>query len=639
VRNPVKNISLILLAVFILSSACGKAENGRTIRVALSRDDNVPGWSGYGFTFDAAEIATALEKYPTKFPDPLPEGGRTVMFYPGRVFGIIQKVAGKSHVLLTLDVNADRDLTDDAPIEIPKVEDWREGIIVKIARPFTAPAPHTEWLPYRISYEESRGHDGKVSEGLDVFPNYDYKGEFRLGEKDYAVRLYDGDLGGRFVREKQVNVNLRVGPKENFDKPGAVPYHRLFELIPIGDSLYEIKAIAEDGSWVEFAASSLTGTALGTRAPDLAMTDTAGQAFHISDYRGKVLVLDFWYVWCKPCIAKFPAIKKMIESYADKPLAAVGVNIDIPERVEQAKKVIADNQLTWRQVVEGKGEFLPVYQVYGRLPERPMSFPIYVAIDERGVTRYATNDFEKMGRFLDAHFNDPAGPENTLFVPLCKKYELDKKIPPLTGVDFSSPKARALAEGKTLKLPPGLPPTARVGRLPNGVALVAQPGPTPDKVRIRLDADGNSDLTNEKDSDVPVLDEPAPDESKMVKADCRIFYQNGAIGFGGFPFFARPAKEPGGPPDVYFKGTISDFAGTFFSGREEYRVELTDPNGDRLMTEEDMEAPGLLKLSVKKGDTWTPIHEGTRRIPIGRSLYRLRYVSDDGYLVELEKEK
>jgi hypothetical protein len=119
----------------------------------------------------------------------------------------------------------------------------------------------------------------------------------------------------------------------------------------------------------------------------------------------------------------------------------------------------------------------------------------------------------------------------------------------------------------------------------------------------------------------------------MANVDGRVFWKSGAIGFGGFPFFARPSGE------VFFKGMISNFSGAFFSGRDEYRLELTDPNGDRMLTKEDWGAPGLLKLKVKEGESWVEVHEGTSGIPIGRSLYRLRYVSDDGYLVELEKEK
>ena len=169
--------------------------------------------------------------------------------------------------------------------------------------------------------------------------------------------------------------------------------------------------------------------------------------------------------------------------------------------------------------------------------------------------------------------------------------------------------------------------------MPNGIALVVYPGQTPGKVQMILDADGNSDLTNDKVCEVPILDAPAPDESMMANVEGRIFYKSGAIGFGGFPFFARPSGE------IYFKGTISNFAGEFFNGRDEYRLELTDPNGDRMITKEDLSAPGLLRLKVKKGDAWAEVHEGTSQIPIGRSLYHLHYVSDDGYLVELEKER
>ncbi len=637
-RNPAKNISLILLAVFILSSACGKTEKGGTFRVALSRDDNVSVGVWRGFYFDKADIAKALEKYPTKFLDPLPGGGQVVVFYPGPVFGVFQKITGKPFVLLTLDVNANYDLTDDAAIEVPKVESWKDGIIVKVARSFKTPSPHTEWLPYRIFYMERMRPDGKISEDLSVSPNYNYKGEFRLGEKDYSVSLHDGDMGGRFVREKQVNVNLRVGLKADLGKPGGVSSHRLFELIPIGDSLYEIKAIAEDGSWVEFAASSLTGTALGTRAPDLAMVDTAGKTFHISDYRGKVLVLDFWYVWCKPCIAKFPAIKKMIESYADKPLAAVGINIDIPERVEQAKKVIADNKLSWRQVVEGKGEFLPVYQVYGRLPERPMSFPIYVAIDEQGYTRYATNDFEKMGRFLEAYFNEPNGKESVLFIPCQDKYALPSEPRPTIKVDFKGQKVQEFVHSGQLKVPDDLPKDARVGLLPNGTALVAYAGPAADKVHLVVDTNHDFDLTKEQGYDIPIMNEPTPDVSKMVEVSIDVPWASGGIAFLDMPSYAK--LDPTGTSlDVYGLGHITRFEGVFFVEKSQYALEFTDTNGDRLMTEDDTSAPDFLKLKKKKGDNWSSVHVGTNHIPIGRSLYRLRHVSDDGYLVELEKEK
>lgn len=631
-RYSAKPFFSVTAIALLLVIGCNNSRSGKTFRVELVRNDNIVGFSGYQFMFDKDVIAKELEKNPTKFPDPFPPDARKVMFTIGRIMGFIQPISGKTGVLLTLDVNMNHDLTDDAQFEVPEAKSARDGTLMKLARSFSVPKPHTEWLPYRIAYEKSTDYDGKPRENLVVMPNYRYEGAFRLGEKDYGVSLYDGDLGGRFIREKQVNVSLWVGPKESLGKPGSGSSHRLFELIPIGESLYEIKSIAEDGSSVEFRASGLSTTTLGKKAPDLSMKDTQGKTFRISDYKGKVLVLDFWYVWCKPCIAKFPAIKKMIDGYSDKPLATVGVNIDKPERVEQAMKVIADNGLTWRQVVEGKAEFLPVYQVYGRLPEHPMSFPIYVAIDEEGIARYATNDFEKMGRYLEAHFRDPAGPGHFLFVPL-GQYYFDNKTLPLTAIDFDGPQVKALSEEKKLKLPPGLPSDARIGRMQNGIALVVYPGKVPGKIQMIFDSDNNSDLTNDKVTEMPILTDASPAESQMANVEYRILYKSGGMGGGSFPFFARSSGE------VYFRGVISNFAGTFFNENKEYRLELIDPNGDRVITKEDWSAPGFLKLKVKKGDSWVDVHEGTKGIPIGNSVYRVRNIYDDGYLVELEEEK
>jgi hypothetical protein len=81
------------------------------------------------------------------------------------------------------------------------------------------------------------------------------------------------------------------------------------------------------------------------------------------------------------------------------------------------------------------------------------------------------------------------------------------------------------------------------------------------------------------------------------------------------------------------------FQGSLYADKSQYVLEIADINGDQLLTEEDTSTPAFLRLKVKKGEDWSLVHEGTSRIPIGRSLYRLKFVSDDGVLVELEKEK
>src|SRR5690606_28583415 len=50
-----------------------------------------------------------------------------------------------------------------------------------------------------------------------------------------------------------------------------------------------------------------------------ALTDLDGKKVSLADYRGKVVILDFWATWCGPCVASFPGMKKMQEKYKDDP--------------------------------------------------------------------------------------------------------------------------------------------------------------------------------------------------------------------------------------------------------------------------------------------------------------------------------
>jgi peroxiredoxin len=628
---------IIACSWFIFTEQACTTKEPNVIRVSLERNDNEMLSIGMTFTFDEKRVAEAREKYKPTLPDPLPDNARITFSPAGPFFGLVEKKDKQPKIKLTLDVNMNQNLTDDTAIELSHSEDWEEGKIVKIARTYDEPEKHTEWLPYRIGYSVDKGRDGKVRENIFICSNYRYEGEFRLNNRDYAVHLMDGDVRGRFIMEKLVNVYVWLGLKSEIEKPGAGSSHRLYELVQLGDNLYKFKGLAEDGSWIELEESSLPTTALGKPAPDMEMTDLEGQSFRLSDYRGKLLLLDFWYAGCKPCIAKFPDIKKMIQSYEDKPFVTIGVNIDAVQRVDKAKKVIADYELSWRQVVEGKGRFLPVYQVYGRMPERPMSFPIYVAIDEEGITRYATNDFKKMGRFLEAHYANPKDPQRILFIPLSRSRSQQSR--PVIAVDFTSPKVKSLLKKNKMKIPEGISEEARTGLLPNGTVLIAQPAASSDKIHLILDSNRDFDLTNDEGKDIPVLNEPVTDDAQTTKMSLNISFASGARGFYTLYFFARPAAEEEAFPEVLFRGFSQRYEGSFFAGKKEYSIEIHDPSGDFLFTEEDSEDPEILKLKVKKKDDWETVHQGIRQIPIGDSLYRLRSISDHGQLVELEKEK
>jgi peroxiredoxin len=85
-------------------------------------------------------------------------------------------------------------------------------------------------------------------------------------------------------------------------------------------------------------------------APPFELTTADGQRFAMDDLQGKVVLLDFWAMWCPPCLRALPHIREMAKKFQGQPLVILSVSLDGDER--KWKEFIAKNEMTWPQYRE-----------------------------------------------------------------------------------------------------------------------------------------------------------------------------------------------------------------------------------------------------------------------------------------------
>lgn len=116
---------------------------------------------------------------------------------------------------------------------------------------------------------------------------------------------------------------------------------------------------------------------VGAVAPDFTMKNLDGEAVNLSDFRGKVVLIDFWASWCGPCRKDNPHVVELYKKYKKDGFEILGVSLDkTKDKWEQA---ISKDNLTWTHVSDLKGWKNEVAQMYS-----VKSIPHTVLLDEEG---------------------------------------------------------------------------------------------------------------------------------------------------------------------------------------------------------------------------------------------------------------
>ncbi len=106
-------------------------------------------------------------------------------------------------------------------------------------------------------------------------------------------------------------------------------------------------------------------------APDFTLTDANGTSVKLSDYRGKVVLLNFWATWCGPCQVEIPWFIEFEQEYKSKGFEVVGVSMD-EDGWKAVKPYVAEHKVNYRVLLGND----TVTQLYGGVESLPTTFII-----------------------------------------------------------------------------------------------------------------------------------------------------------------------------------------------------------------------------------------------------------------------
>jgi len=117
--------------------------------------------------------------------------------------------------------------------------------------------------------------------------------------------------------------------------------------------------------------------AVGVQAEDFRLTDLEGKSQSLSQYRGKIVLVNFWATWCKPCTTEMPAMQATYDKLRDKGFVVLAIN-----ELEDDAKVrehIKQYGHTFPVLMDRDNQVANQFGVFG--------LPVSVFIDEKGVVQ------------------------------------------------------------------------------------------------------------------------------------------------------------------------------------------------------------------------------------------------------------
>jgi peroxiredoxin len=129
-------------------------------------------------------------------------------------------------------------------------------------------------------------------------------------------------------------------------------------------------------------------------ARDFQLEDLKGKTVSLRDFRGKIILLNFWATWCKPCVAEMEDIEKLHRKYKDRDFAVLTINFG--ENIQKVKNFVTENKLTLTVLLDPEKEVSRRYRTFAL----PTSYLVdkngYLLAGTMGTPDWKSKDFQTL---------------------------------------------------------------------------------------------------------------------------------------------------------------------------------------------------------------------------------------------------
>jgi peroxiredoxin len=114
----------------------------------------------------------------------------------------------------------------------------------------------------------------------------------------------------------------------------------------------------------------------GASAPDFTLPALDGSTVHLSDYKGKVVLIDFWSTTCDPCLAAMPHLVDLYKKQKEKGFVVLAISLDGPESRAAVSSVVHDKEMIFPVLLDEETSVVAQYN-----PKREMPYSVLVGKD------------------------------------------------------------------------------------------------------------------------------------------------------------------------------------------------------------------------------------------------------------------